>query len=670
MLIENIDGLTNKDFWKSDKIEVFPSSNATDAGKITSEENLFNIVRRITSKNYCLRASLHPSYGKQYITDSDLEFTPKIVNNKIVISRGRANIYGHDVTTDSELTIEATPTSTGTLYILVRLFDDGHQHVGGDEQDNITKDYFCSGIYADLGEPSTVNEYSLVLGTVEYDGTNFSNLIENPHRFTIIDSSDVDINNNEFNSTNLSDLINELLDTFIMREGENRLNGHGGDFYASLYGRTNKSSEDYRIKLNLSQENDEQYIEVKPLTDNEDYIARIGSDLSNGPYLGLGDSKLYAKNGDLYLSGKYPFIVEPESHFMNDFYIDNTKGAHLSTVESKFIFGSSNYTNNPSSGSGVYIDTGVTEGDNYSELSMFSGNASIRAIFNGTELGVFPSNESQYINFRTKVTSNEFYVKNTDGWTRIYKDYISYTNSSVNFTVDNTNGISMISDDKRYIRAVSEDRLSYAHLCNKGYLSVCGKTNSSDNVDKAHIYFQNISSAGADPDSKANITLIENNTLYTDASLFRVAGDVRANRVFNAVYNDVAEFMEKDENETIEPGDLVCVRDDEKYHKVSCREDIGRIVGVCSSEETYGYVLGGDGLNNNQKVAVGLAGRVYVKVNKESEDKNSIRFINPGDNLTVDINTGLAVKSYKANDIIIGKAVRYAKNNKVYMLIK
>lgn len=94
------------------------------------------------------------------------------------------------------------------------------------------------------------------------------------------------------------------------------------------------------------------------------------------------------------------------------------------------------------------------------------------------------------------------------------------------------------------------------------------------------------------------------------------SGEIHASSVYSAVWNDFAEWFEKEnEDEVFEPGTIVSfnsrgvvkAEEDNKY----------QVAGVCSN--TYGYIVGGenlDNMNDNKKkyVPVALSGRVYVKV--------------------------------------------------------
>lgn len=106
-------------------------------------------------------------------------------------------------------------------------------------------------------------------------------------------------------------------------------------------------------------------------------------------------------------------------------------------------------------------------------------------------------------------------------------------------------------------------------------------------------------------------------TAYISAS-----GNIYAQRVYNAVYNDYAELFPR--GESTEPGDIIALDiscDKEQYVKATISSK--RIVGVHSDE--YGHLIGGDqppkeyrgsfeDYNIKKYIPVGLVGRCRVKV--------------------------------------------------------
>ena len=104
-----------------------------------------------------------------------------------------------------------------------------------------------------------------------------------------------------------------------------------------------------------------------------------------------------------------------------------------------------------------------------------------------------------------------------------------------------------------------------------------------------------------------------------------VVGNLTANAVFNAVWNDYAEFFPR--GEETEPGDIIALdisSDEEKYVKAT--KDSILIVG--SHSNTFGHLIGGETPPDGQDfveynlpkfIPVGLAGRVNVKFKGKSK---------------------------------------------------
>lgn len=98
-------------------------------------------------------------------------------------------------------------------------------------------------------------------------------------------------------------------------------------------------------------------------------------------------------------------------------------------------------------------------------------------------------------------------------------------------------------------------------------------------------------------------------------SILTVYGDIHADRVHNALWNDYAEYFEKSETEVIEPGDIICISNDSDNYTKTTSAYQNTVVGVCS--DSYGHILGGtndEESNKNNFTPIGLSGRVDVKV--------------------------------------------------------
>ena len=156
---------------------------------------------------------------------------------------------------------------------------------------------------------------------------------------------------------------------------------------------------------------------------------------------------------------------------------------------------------------------------------------------------------------------------------------------------------------------------------------------------------KNVYIAGYDTDDTA---LKYNTSIYYNPS----TGELTATKIYNAVWNDYAEWFEReDKSEVIEPGD-VCVWTGNGVSKSSKFNDKA-MVGVCS--DSYGHILGGEALenmedNNRKFVPIGLKGRVSVNV---------IGKVEIGDLLvTSDIPGCAEVNNDAPQNCIIGKALQ------------
>jgi hypothetical protein len=92
----------------------------------------------------------------------------------------------------------------------------------------------------------------------------------------------------------------------------------------------------------------------------------------------------------------------------------------------------------------------------------------------------------------------------------------------------------------------------------------------------------------------------------------RVYGDIKADRVYNMSYSDLAEGYVPGED--LEPGDIVEIRDDGKVYKALDDDVEACIVGVVSDEFAACYGATREEIEAGEKVAVALVGKVHVKV--------------------------------------------------------
>jgi hypothetical protein len=140
-------------------------------------------------------------------------------------------------------------------------------------------------------------------------------------------------------------------------------------------------------------------------------------------------------------------------------------------------------------------------------------------------------------------------------------------------------------------------------------------------------------------------------TAPSGATRLNCDGYLYATRVYNAVYNDLAEFFAK--AEASEAGDVVIQTD---LGVIKSNQRAARaVVGVHS--DSFGYALGAEDADN--KTPVGLAGRVWVKVREPLEI---------GDLLVSDVD-GFASKATPAEEnirgVILGKVMKTKTDSEV-----
>lgn len=138
------------------------------------------------------------------------------------------------------------------------------------------------------------------------------------------------------------------------------------------------------------------------------------------------------------------------------------------------------------------------------------------------------------------------------------------------------------------------------------------------------------------------------------------ADTITANKVYGAIWNDYAEWFEKENvDDTFEFGDICSWN--ENGVVLSSPFDV-RVVGVVSN--TYGHILGGFPLadmeeNSKHFVPIGLTGRVNVKV------KGAVKV---GD-LIVSAGNGIGKVDNNASiQQIVGKALELSDNEDVKLI--
>lgn len=126
-------------------------------------------------------------------------------------------------------------------------------------------------------------------------------------------------------------------------------------------------------------------------------------------------------------------------------------------------------------------------------------------------------------------------------------------------------------------------------------------------------------------------------------------GSIRGNgsngiQVVNGSFADWAEYFDKDQNEQIPFGSIVCIRNDGKT--TACDDYENKIIGVASEHPT---VIAGKN-KGDLSIAVGLTGIVKVFVSNENGS------IKPGDLITSSASSGIGIKA-SDKGMIVGRAL-------------
>lgn len=129
-------------------------------------------------------------------------------------------------------------------------------------------------------------------------------------------------------------------------------------------------------------------------------------------------------------------------------------------------------------------------------------------------------------------------------------------------------------------------------------------------------------------------------------------GTIRGSKVYNAVWNDIAEGYNG--GEAIEPGYIVEIREDGKIYKAN--KNSTNTVGVVSDE--YAILLGAD--EDSKKIAVGLIGKIHVYVKGKTKIGDKILIGNNGIGLP---------KRYSFGRNYIGKALETTNNKGVHKVL-
>lgn len=536
-------------------ITCFPSSNATDKGKWNEEFNCARYVTRVTSKNFCI---VNPSY---IMTETELEGT-----KKLQIGTGQCSINGMDLIMNAAIQIDP-PEGTGKFHVAFKLVRDSANDVLGDTVVGVTTTFDGLFVSYYTQKPDPVDSDMLYIGSVEWDGNNFSNITEDEDKYGRIWAEDVlckinDPKHPDITRLNLQEFIYKIPDWYVSKEGDVEygaiefMPGRGG-------------TQSYGIKIQSTANNNASILIKAPSTST-------GTPTLNGA--------LKATNTDVELE------------------LGNAS-IGVSTSVGNALKITNPYT--------IAIDTNtILTLEGGSSISLLSGTNSYTIL--GTTQTIQLDSSSKPITMSKLSSDNDIRLQIGDG-----ADNIQI----------NSNGTMVL-----------KNAGSYSRITMSG-----GESTYDVTITK--------------PLDKKELDIVGDIELTGDLT---ATGDIHANKVYNAVYNDGIEYMEKEDyNEVIEPGDVVCFTDNGKVTKVKDVKDTLRVAGVVSSEDSFGFALGGDSLEEDQKVPVALFGRVWVKVDCPVRTGDLLRVMSDG---TVSVTNVL-------DRFVIGKATKPSEDGKVYVKI-
>lgn len=633
--------------YNGDYITCYPGSNQTDDGKLQLEFNMARLVTRVSSKNFCI---VNPSFELKVVTNN-------LGKQQIQIGEGQCSINGMDLIMSQTLTIDA-PEGTGKFYLAFKLARNDLNNVLGDLKYGASVTF--QGLYATyFTEKIDTDKDRFYLGSFDYDGTSISNLTEDKDKYGRIWAEDIlakinDPKHPEVTRLILQDWLDKVPDWYVSKEGDTEYGAI--DFMA---GRTTEST--FGIHIQAEDENNS-YIQLKaPSVESDDPRNILVHGSTNGIDVKIGNTHITSLNTNNFdlditttdgikvksaralsllsdiqssigINNDIALSITPSLAAFKKANIDLTDSVEITTNALTHIIGKTQFT----------YSNGVLS-VNTPDTTKFKVSPNFE-INNGRVCDtLYIGNNTTFGTERTFLKMSRFKVGDI-----LDDETYSYMDPSV---------ILSNSNDLAEIIAQNTTKSKYAKLSNAGILEL--KNNNADVkiLFRGGQYGANITKPFGKDELDVTATLLKVNGNLT------ATGDIRANRVYNAVYNDIAEFMEKtDYAEDIEAGDVVYFDNNNKVCK--WKESIvpTAIAGVVSSEKTYGYALGGANLKDNQKVPVALKGRVILKV--------PFSDIQAGDVICVD-DKGELYKGLGTEGIfILGIATEPDKDGKVTIMIK
>ena len=651
------------EYYDGNYVTCYPGSNQTDNGKLQLEFNMARLVTRVTSKNFCI---VNPSFELTTVTGAD-------GSAQIEIGAGQASINGMDIIITTTMRIKP-PEASGHYIIGMHIQRDEASNVIGDSIYGVTRTF--EGLYVTFYDAKDETDRDvLYLGAFDWDGSTISNLEEDEDKYGRIWAEDIlckvlDPKHPNITRLNLQQYLYNLPDWYFSKEGD------------ILYGPLEMTdgrdgSGNIGIKLEVPNADTSRIIVKAPsvgVNDENRVMKLIGTE--DGTEINMGKARVYVNNTDNYAYN----LTSPENiniHSNKEVIIQGDNGASIgggtNNNQPKLTLKNHKATFTDSNSTELPFTINFVDSNNIQQTlgkAIWQYNKSNKKVSllstDVSYLDIVPSadfeddlrvRDTLYIGNNSTYGSELTYLK-TAQW-RLGSSANVYTN----MTPDTINVVNTTLGSG-YIRIGNADNdsgssASSVKLYNNGRLDLLNKAGDSklaflDGTDS-------LSTSIIKTKGKSQLTYQAGTHIFggnIDATGYTITAD----KVYNAVYNDIVEFIEKEDyNEVIEAGDVVYFTDSGKVTKYKKGISDTAIAGIVSSEETYGYALGGDGLKDNQKVPVALKGRVYVKTNSTD--------IHAGDIIGVDFNHNITVLS-EFDFYTLGIATQCEKDGKVLVWVK
>lgn len=585
-------------------VTCYPGSNQQDDGKLQLEYNMARIVTRLSSKNFC---TVNPSYTITKITD------PTTSKPALQLSEGQCSINGMDLIMTSTINI-AQPDGTGTFYLKFKLARDSSDNVLGDFI--YGTDTTFDGVYLtyDTQKSDPLSPDELYLAKINWNGTDFTSIEEDEDKYGRLWADDIlckidDPKHPDITRLTLQEWIYKVPDWYVSKDSDVEYG-----FIKFLAGRSGSTTPGITIQ---AKSNNLSSIEFNaPSASNQNLKGSIKAD-TQGITFNLGNAYITNRNTDfdllLYntkditLQSSAVATMKGQSCVLQS----NSSSGYNLTAKSK------NLTFTDSTSSDLKFNVNISSADiltqtvgksiwQYNDankiLSLLSTNTNGLTIQPTTTF----SNDARvtddlYLGAsdslpQTVLSRTQWYLRQNVANGKV----LSFTPSlieTINPSLSNSNNI--------VFNMRNSNNTIHTKLYDNGIIELLNNTKTPQMLFK---------------DGNTSYDVVMSKTLNKKELAIRgnltVNGTVRGTKVLNAVYNGFGEIFRKDKNESIEYGDIVCVREDGLVHRVQTTEDLNTIIGVCSN--TIGVQLGGKDIPENEQVEVEMVGQIWIKTDNSN----------------------------------------------------